>query len=530
MKHMKKLFGLLLAVVMVFAMSVSVFADAKVTVEGDSKGILTNHTFKAYQIVKGTVAENVLTDPFWGDGVDTNNFLAELQKEDTFSNCSRVEDFVKILSDNNTDSALAEKVAKIAYKNKRGDGSDISTTASASLETGYYLIVDTTKNLAEGSAYNAALLRVVGDVTIAVKTDAPEVEKKVKENTKYNQNDTSTQGYSYGEGYNDVADYNIGDRVPFSFYSKVPDMSKYDTYKYVFHDTMSEGLTLDKSTIKVTIGTTELTAGQYNVKTTSLDEGCTFEVEITNLKAIPQATVGTEIRVDFGAVLNENAKIGLPGNPNEVHLEYSSNPNETKKTNNTPVDRVIVFTYELDTTKIDGATASNENPTKLPGAEFKLRVNNGKWVQVDSATHRVTGWTDDENAASVLVSDKNGIFKVIGLDAGKYQLKETKAPENYNLLKDLITVEITAATTNGQGWDTAKDPADALMNISVTADGKNGTGNVDTGTANITIANNKGGSLPSTGGIGTTIFYVVGGILMAVAAILLITKKKMSNK
>ena len=130
----------------------------------------------------------------------------------------------------------------------------------------------------------------------------------------------------------------------------------------------------------------------------------------------------------------------------------------------------------------------------------------------------------------MLVSDKNGIFKVIGLDAGKYQLKETKAPENYNLLKDLITVEITAATTNGQGWDTAKDPADALMNISVTADGKNGTGNVNTVTANITIANNKGGSLPSTGGIGTTIFYVVGGILMAVAAILLITKKKMSNK
>ena len=187
-------------------------------------------------------------------------------------------------------------------------------------------------------------------------------------------------------------------------------MSKYDTYKYVFHDTMSEGLTLDKSTIKVTIGTTELTADQYTVKTTGLDKGCTFEVEITNLKAIPQATVETEIRVDFGAVLNENAEIGLPGNPNEVHLEYSSNPNETKETNNTPVDRVIVFTYELDTTKIDGATASNENPTKLPGAEFKLRANNGKWVQVNSATHRVTGWTDDENAASVLVSDKNGIF------------------------------------------------------------------------------------------------------------------------
>lgn len=193
MKHMKKLFGLLLAVVMVFAMSVSVFADAKVTVKGDSKGILTNHTFKAYQIVKGTVAENVLTDPFWGNGVDTNNFLSELQKEATFSNCSRVEDFVKILSDNNTDSALAEKVAKIAYKNKKGVGSDISTTASASLETGYYLIVDTTKNLAEGSAYNAALLRVVGDVTIVAKTDAPEVEKKVKENTKYNQNDTSIE-------------------------------------------------------------------------------------------------------------------------------------------------------------------------------------------------------------------------------------------------------------------------------------------------------------------------------------------------
>lgn len=532
MKHMKKLLGLLLAVVMTLAMSVSVFA-ANVTVEG-SDGILKNHTFKAYQIVKGNVVEGALSNPTWGNGIDSDSFINALKNVNVtkFSGVNSVETFVKVLSDNNTDENLAKEVARIAYANKLGDGIAITEGENAGLAEGYYLIVDTTENLEAGSAYNTALLQVVGDVKIKVKTDAPEVEKKVKENKKYSDDAQSTQGYHYGQGYNDVADYNIGDEVPFSFYSKAPDMSAFSTYEYIFHDTMSKGLTLKEDSITVTIKTQNadssitLDSGNYTVSKKTGDNSTEFSVKISNLKNYAEA--GDVVRVDFNAELNVNAKIGLPGNPNEVYLEYSSNPNDTNGTNRTPIDRVIVFTYELDTTKIDGAT-SGENLKTLSGAKFKLRNKDGEWVKVDDQ-QKVSGWTTNEAEASELESDAQGLFKVIGLDAGKYYLKETAAPRGYNTLKDEIEVELTAETTNGQSWDTTKSPENALTAISVTADHENGSGNVSNGVANITVANNKGGTLPSTGGIGTTIFYVIGGILMAGAAILLITKKKMSDK
>ena len=225
--------------------------------------------------------------------------------------------------------------------------------------------------------------------------------------------------------------------------------------------------------------------------------------------------------------MNQNAVVGLDGNPNVVYLEYSNKPDQsgsgdTGNTGKTREDKVIVFTYELDTTKVDG----QDNAKKLEDAEFKLHNVDNKWAIVNS-DNKVTGWADTEEGGSKLTSDANGLFKVIGLDDGTYYLKETKAPTGYNLLSSEITVVITATTTNGQTW-TDGQASSALTNLAVTADSTAGTGNTSTGVAGITVANNKGSTLPETGGMGTTIFYVIGAILVIGAGVVLITRKRMS--
>ena len=233
--------------------------------------------------------------------------------------------------------------------------------------------------------------------------------------------------------------------------------------------------------------------------------------------------------------------MGLDGNPNTVYLEYSNKPDQsgsgdTDNTGKTPEDKVIVFTYELDTTKVDG---QDEN-TKLKDAKFVLLNSDGTKV-AKITNDKFDGWQDlppagddDKIAATdwftdtVLTSDDGGLFKIIGLDDGTYKLREIVAPSGYNLLSSDITVVITATTTNGQTW-TDGNASSALTKLAVTADGTAGTGNTSTGIAGITVANNKGSTLPETGGMGTTIFYVVGAILVLGAGILLITRRRMNK-
>lgn len=523
MKHMKKFVGLVLAMIMALAMTMTAFA-ATVTVPSD--GILKDHTFTAYQIFSGREENGVLSDVQWGSGIDSTAFLAALKADTTygnlFTNCTDAAAVAKVLGDNNTNTALANAVAKLAYAKKTGTGTAL-TSGENTLADGYYLVVDTTEDVGEGGAYNTALLQVVGNINITVKTDAPTVEKKVLEDDKYDKDG------GYGTGYNDVADYNMGDSVPFHLIGSVPDMSRYDTYKYIFHDTLSAGLTLNEGSIKVYVasdiaGTDKAEIGGW---TKEVNEQ-SFTVSFADLKTVNGVSQGKYIIVEYTATLNQDAVVGLEGNPNTVYLEYSNQPDQsgsgdTDNTGKTPEDKVIVFTYELETTKVDG----QNNTKKLEGAEFKLHNADNKWAIVDSNS-KVTGWSDTEEGGSTLTSDANGLFKVIGLDDGTYYLKETKAPAGYNLLSSEITVVITATTTNGQNW-TDGVASSALTNLAVTADEKAGTGDTSTGIAGITVANNKGSTLPETGGMGTTIFYVLGTILVLGAAIMLIAKKRMNK-
>lgn len=535
MKHMKRLASLFLALTLVFALAATAGA-ATVTVPSD--GILKDHTFTAYQVFSGVEADGILTEVQWGSGIDSSAFLAALKADTTygslFTNCTDAAAVAKVLGNNNTNTALANAVAKLAYAKKSGAGTAL-TSGENTLADGYYLVVDTTETVAAGSAYNTALLQVVGNINITVKTDAPTVEKKVLEDDKYKQDG------GYGTGYNDVADYCMGDTVPFKLIGSVPDMSRYDTYKYIFHDTLSAGLTLNEDSIKVYVASDKAGTGKTEVTgCTKAVNGQSFTVSFTDLKKVSGVSQDKYIIVEYTATLNQNAVVGLDGNPNTVYLEYSNKPDQSgsgnSNTGNTPPDNVIVFTYELDTTKVDG----QNNNTKLKDAKFVLlnsdstkvaKITGGKFAGWQELPKEVDGkipatsWNGD----TVLTSaETTGLFSVTGLDDGTYKLREIVAPAGYNLLSTDIAVVITATTTNGQTW-TNGQASSALTNLAVTADTVAGTGNTSTGIAGITVANNKGSTLPETGGMGTTLFYVIGGILAVAAIVLLVTKKRMNS-
>ena len=541
MKFSKKILPMVLAMAMVPVMSMPIFAEGSTTassllageVEGSNVN-LTNHTFEAYQIFKGDFSSGTLSNIEWGDSF--NGF--------TYSGKSTAKEVAEELTKEGADAnGFAKEVA--AYIKKNNIGSSYTGTGRITLGTaGYYLIEDTTDT---DDAKNMTLLKVTdGNQTIIpkVKTDKPSVEKKVKENTKYNRNG------GYGDTYNDVADYNMGDSVNFHLIGAVPDMSNYDTYKYEFEDTLSAGLTAPaKSGVKVYLSNdkilettgetsdTELNAGfTVSVSTDEAKKISKIYVSFSDLKKVSGIAKGKYIIVDYSAVLNQDAVVGLNGNENKVKLKYSNNPNqsgsgENTPTGETPEDKVIVFTYKLDVTKVDG----KDNKIKLANAEFKL-MNADKTKYAIVTNGKVTGWTDDENNKdTVLVSSAEGLFTVTGLDDNTYYLKETKAPDGYNTLEAPIEFKIKATTANGQEWNGKASSAFTELKIGLKNNDKNTEdpfdyklGTPDNGSVSMTVKNNKGSLLPETGGIGTTIFYIVGVVLVLGAGVLLVTKKRMN--
>lgn len=494
-------------------------ADNTVTVTVPATANLQNHTYTAYQILTGSQAESggALGSTHWGNGINDAEFLKALKADKTiggyFTNVNTPDEFVKALGNANvfaSNGANTNIVAKIALANKTGDGTALKNGANA-LVTGYYLIVDSTTE-GNQTVYNPAVLAITSDIEIQDKTSVPTLEKKVQENQK------SISG-EYGNGFNDVADYNIGDDVPFHLIGSVPDMSQYETYKYTFSDTLGDGFDAPTS-VKVSLSDDKVLDAEDSDITSSFTItnplAKTFTVSTQDLKAIKGVATGKYVIVSYTAKLNSSAQIGLPGNVNTAKLTYSNKPDqsgqgENQPTGETPEDKVIVFTYKLDTTKVD----SDKDTTKLPGAEFKLRNANNQYAVVDE-DNKVTSWSATEEGGSTLTSNAEGLFSVTGLDDSTYYLKEIKAPAGYNLPASDFEVKISATTANGQNW--AGTATDALTKIDVTVDGTAGTGDVQTGTAAIVIKNTKGSSLPSTGGMGTTILYAAGAAIVLVAA------------
>lgn len=533
MKKMKKVMALLLSLVMVLAMSIATFATETTsgfTITAPDNG----HTYEVYQIFKGTLelvnGQNILKNLKWGkngknvteDSKVDSKILAELEA---------------VTGDDTAKLEVITKYVDLTATNKFGE-----VTSAASLTNvpaGYYLIKDVDGVFANANdSYTKYIVEVVDNVAISPKSDKPTVEKKVKENVKYN-----VDG-GYGTQYNDTADYSIGDEVPFRLIGKVPNTAQYKTYKYTFHDTLSKSFNAPtEASVSVYVASDKagsdklpVTEGFKTTVTTAENGTTTITVSTEDLKKIKykkgaeETTVneGQFILVEYTAVLNANAYIkddGEPveggnkiGNINEVYLTYSNNPNQggEGEEGKTPEDKVIVFTYELNAEKIDGKTKN-----KLAGVIFKLyKLENDAKVWANVTKGKLSGWTDTEADATALTSDAKGKFSVAGLDDGTYYLKEVQGLPGYNSIPD-IKVTISAETNNGHGGNGA---VTELGVITLKVDDSAIKGDT------VTIENNKGSNLPSTGGMGTTIFYVVGSILVLGAAILLITKKRMSAR
>lgn len=536
-KVIKKLLAALLAVAMVCAMAIPAFAGT----EGD---ITTWHSFSAFQIFKGDVTGNEIKDfkisnVEWGSNIadDAAAFLDQLKSADTigplFAKANSARDVLEVISqwhDSDANSiAFARFVCHYLYPDANakpkpavegGGGSDHIHFDKA----GYYLVVDTTPfNPGDiDHAYNSFLLMVTRDnwnVPITPKAEKPSVKKEVFDNFD-NQDGTSTGDFGSS------ADHAINEKFQFKLTATLPASTDhaydyYDTYAVCFKDTLSEGITYDgpdSVVIKSNNNThdTTINPSKYTIDTKNLENQNYFEVNIHDVKACAKdagfdLNDGATITFTYTAHLNEKAYVnigsGSTENKNSVQLQYSNNPRPGDYWGTTPKSEVYVFTYQLNNTKYhDDDTTGNE----LAGAGFRLY--SGKDCTKEQEIKLKKNTTDGTyspyfgaDAGDEMFSDEHGQFNVKGLDAGTYYLKETNPPADYSACADK---EIVISATHD------------VNHVSL-------SGNLST-----TIINKKAGgiTLPSTGGIGTTIFYVVGGGLMVAAIVLLVTKKRMENK
>lgn len=494
MKRVKRVLALLAAFALVLAMAVPAFAD-KANLYTISVPAGSSHTYKVYQIFTGDYSAGKLSNVKWGqnsknrgDGVNADTKVAQSVLDELAAvNTTAATDADKL--------RVIEKYADLSGESMAtvSDGNSVNVTA------GYYLFKDTTVT-AGNEVY---ITEVVGDVTIKAKnSNVPGFEKKLKD-----KNDTTDNNFS---DWQDVADHDIGDVIPFKLEGTVPaDYTEYTSYYFAFHDEEEAGLTFDPDSVKVYVGDAEITTG-FEVKTTTTD-GCSFEVVFSDLKTIDAVQAGSKIRVEYTSTLNPNAVIGGNGNLNKAKLEYSNNPRDTSSKDKTVWDNVVVFTYQVVVNKYANSVEENN---KLKGAEFTL-------------TKKLKDGTTKDITVAKSQDGKQFTFK--GLDDGQYILTETKTPEGYNTI---APIEFTVTANHEISWDGAGNRSDLLTSFSGTAASGEITFTTDEGTGALTtnVINKSGTTLPSTGGMGTTVFYVVGGGLMAVAVVLLVTKKRMENK
>lgn len=536
-KVIKKLLAALLAVAMVCAMAIPAFAENS---EGD---VDSHHTYSAFQIFKGDVEGNNIKDfkisnVDWGSNIINNSddFLNKLREADhigpLFTNAKSAQEVLAVISQwHDSDDysiAFARFVCHYLYSNDANPtyvvraGSNALTIPEA--KAGYYLFVDTTDFSKDDSyhSYNSFLLMVTKgnwNVPITPKAEKPTVEKKVYDNP---------DGTSTG-GFGSSADHAINEKFQFQLTATLPDSTNraydyYDKYSVIFHDTLSDGITYDKDDEldSVVINSNDHTynitdSSKYTIDTTDLESQNSFVVNI-DVKACAKdagfdLNDGATITVTYTAHLNDKAYVNTAGgstsNINKVYLTYSNNPKDESSIGKTPESTpVYVYTYQLNNTKHQ----DTEKGPALEGACFRLYSDEACTDQSEVQLYQKDGFyypiKDVLGKEAVeMKSAANGTFNVKGLDAGTYYLKEITPPDGYSACKEIpVTIK-----------------ADHSRNDQVNLEGSNLTND---------IVNIKAGgiTLPSTGGIGTTLFYVVGGGLMVAAIVLLVTKKRMENK
>ena len=623
---MKKIISLILCLMMVLAVASPVFAEERtnhthtITIANDNVAHPT-YVYKAYQVFSGVLDETgVLSNIKWGSGVNGTALLAALKTIDAYKDCNDAEDVAAVLAkDAGHDNAVAVAFADLVstYTVKKGD-EDIEAnrtypylnTANAKTSTfndatkkyeievegdGYYLVINTTipvdaeGNVTENTTFSRHILQVVRDITISHKGTFPTSGKVINENgDKKNVNEAS-----------------IGDVIDFDIWGTLPsNIAFYDTYFYRFNDTMSKGLTFNND-VKVTIknaGKPDVDVTQYFwIGATKYDavNGTQITIAIQDLLALRHLTdangdpvvidAHTQVVVDYTATLNENAVIGVEGNPNILDLDFSNNPNvdgDPSQTpppppgeeppvpqypiGETPDHKTITYTTELKITKVNGKNDI------LPGAEFTLTGNGVNIVLISGDFFRPAvltgdadkidaepegGWyyllldgtytqvepkdddpaTEDVNEGNkeayhqdfvkfvredfaIVDSEKNtitnvkafvdettGVLKFTGLGAGTYTLTETVTPKGFNTCEPIVFEILFNEETKTFSSSNNEIDLDVVNGVFTT-----------------TVINEAGSKLPTTGGMGTTLFYVFGGIMVLAAVVLLVTKKRMN--
>lgn len=486
---MKKIKLMLAGLMALFMSLTSVHVvSAATTYTLNVTGTTSGHTYEAYQIFSGDLDGSTLSNIKWGSGVDAATAQANLGNAR-----AKAEELNGKAEDAAEAKAFAQAISNyLASTPTKTVQSVEGTTTFTNLEPGYYLIKDKDASLngAEGAAYTRFILQVVKDTQVAVKSDVPTLKKEVKA--------------SDSNVYSSATDYAIGDSVPFQLTATLPsNYDAYSDYELAFNDTLSAGLTY-KSDAAVYLVNGGVETNVTDKFTIAASAGNLLTIKAANLKtAVPAATSSSKFVVRYSATLNSNAVTGTVGNSNTANLTYSNNPNTTggKTTGKTPESKSTVYTYQVVINKV------NESNAALPGAGFTLyKKVSGNYVEVKKI-----------NAGTTTS------FTFKGLDVGDYKLVESTTPAGYNTMEDLeFTVTATVDTTGA---------VPALTALKATSPkGASFTTDLTNGTLTTSVVNKKGSLLPNTGGIGTTILYVAGTVLVVGAGVLLLARKRMDSK
>lgn len=574
MKKIRKILALVLALSVMLALSVGVFADGDeasetpaaattaysitVNVPTGSNLSIAGNTYYAYRLFDATYSGDNVAYTVNANFKDFTYTVGET----SYSGDTLIAYLATLEKDSEALDAFAKAaLAYITEKSIAPSGSVEASSDSATINVdaaGYYLVTGTaTAEDNQTVTAACALTTAKPTASITLKADAPTVEKKIV------------------EGSSDVEanDASIGDSVNYKITSKVPDMQGYDSYWFVMEDTLSKGLTYNED-IKITVNGMELTKDtDYTVATSEIKDndnnvtGTKIEIVLKNFIQYKDKS-GKDIVVTYSATVNQDAELDpTVGNPNTVKLIYSNNPNHnyggdkwtgddkpTDVVGETPEQVVKTYVTGIKLTKVDSSTPAKS----LTGAKFQISGTSLKVVLINKEVYKVSedgtyymlkGGTFTETASTTETADKydstttkyvkvtevtkdtvateinatgyvneDGVLTFEGLGEGTYTITELVAPNGYNLLKDpiTITIEATKVDTSGCTWEVKKGE-EAL------------TADTDHLYA-FNVVNNAGTELPSTGGIGTTLFYVIGGLLVVCAGVILVTRKRMSKE
>ena len=479
-KTFKKLMAALLAVALLCAMAVPAFAADNAATETGTvtvQNVVSGKTYKIYRILNIYTHDSSYSSVVYKVNNNWKDFIKSTGNT-YFTSIDETTGVVVVNKDLTSENIAALAAAAKAWLGSHDIAADGEKTAGATDTSiqftdkalGYYLLSSSNWGTNNADAI-FSLNSSNPNVTVQEKNGKPTIEKKIVENG--NPAESNTAG--------------IGDYVQFQITVNVIDGQPSN---YVIHDKMSAGLTFVNTTehpVEVKVGTRTLTSTEYSF-INPINDGCAFELKINDgiLKSNDVVTVTYYGQVNSSAVINGD-------NTNEAKLTYGTSGNSTWEKTTTKVFGFKVFKH-----------AGTDTAHLLPGAEFRLYKTVGEetyYAKFD-ANGLLIGWTTDATVAGVTMTSKGDKALILnGLDAGTYHLEETKAPDGYNKLTTPVTVTITE---EGK--------------VNETADGI------------VYVSNNAGATLPSTGGMGTTLFYVLGGGLMVAAVVLLVTKKRMENK